>query len=99
MRIAMDTNGGLGYVGDFNYIKISAASSVDLLPGTYLNGPIVSDCPNPVTRYTLLRMMQKDGLKIYDLSGTPVETKHIQKNSIYLIKAEGPAVRKIMVVE
>jgi peptidoglycan/xylan/chitin deacetylase (PgdA/CDA1 family) len=65
-------------------------------------GPVsaaMGTCPNPITRADLIKMTQQRGLKIYNLSGAPVEVGRIKDNGLYLVRTEGQTFRKIIVIK
>jgi hypothetical protein len=101
MRIAMDTNGGSGYVGDFDYVMIknNDAGLVYDQPLDRNSAADMSIYANPITKYALMRMIKNDGLKIYDLSGNPLTVGHIQKSGIYFVGTELQTARKIVVIK
>jgi hypothetical protein len=63
-----------------------------------LSSPLSMPYANPISRSTLIQKAQKDGLKIYDLSGKPMIVNSVQGNGIYFLGTEIQTARKIVVI-
>jgi hypothetical protein len=66
------------------------------------NGPTVfylDHYPNPLTVSALMQLEKQNGLRIYDLSGAPIERSSIRENGIYFVGTEVQTARKVLVIK
>jgi hypothetical protein len=94
-------NDNNSYRMQFAEIEIYSSSTV-IADGHSLNKPAgfdINNFPNPLTKFDLARLAEKNGLKVYDLTGNPMELNRIQDNGVYFVGTAIQAARKIVVIK